>query len=112
VTSADVVVSRTGSATPGGPDELGLMVVDTGAGFDPAAVGPERLGLAESVRGRLAEVDGTLAIWSRPGAGTSALLTVPVGAAPAAARTEPPVGEAPAAPAADAAADEPAGGPA
>ncbi|MGM1059604.1 sensor histidine kinase [Saccharothrix sp. Mg75] len=60
-----------------GRSEVHCAVVDEGRGFDPAAVAPDRLGLAESVRGRLHDVGGTAAVFSRVGEGTTVLLTVP-----------------------------------
>jgi signal transduction histidine kinase len=69
---AEVVVSRQ-------DDNLVVLVVDQGGGFDPGQVSDDRLGLAESVRGRLADVGGVAAVWSRPGAGTTVMLSVPVG---------------------------------
>jgi signal transduction histidine kinase len=68
---AEVVVSRQDG-------NLVVLVVDQGGGFDPEQIPPDRLGLAESVRGRLAELGGTVAVWSRPGAGTTVMLSVPV----------------------------------
>jgi signal transduction histidine kinase len=58
--------------------ELSVTVVDEGVGFDPDAVPHDRLGLSESVRGRLERCGGTVRVWSSPGAGTSVLLTVPM----------------------------------
>jgi signal transduction histidine kinase len=70
---AEVVISRQA-------DDLVALVVDHGRGFDPAEVPDDRLGLAESVRGRIADLGGSVTLWSRPGAGTTVMLTVPVGA--------------------------------
>jgi signal transduction histidine kinase len=56
-----------------------LEVADQGSGFDPASPGGG-LGLG-SMRERAASVAGTLRISSRPGAGTTVRLTVPVPAA-------------------------------
>jgi signal transduction histidine kinase len=68
---AEVVVSRQDR-------NLVVLVVDQGSGFDPDRIPPDRLGLAESVRGRLAELGGSVAVWSRPGAGTTVMLSIPV----------------------------------
>lgn len=57
--------------------EVSVTVVDEGVGFDPDAVPHDRLGLSESVRGRLERCGGTVRVWSSPGAGTSVHLTVP-----------------------------------
>ncbi len=70
VGEANVVVMRE-------PGVVSVLVVDAGRGFDPTTVDPDRLGLTESVRGRLAEVSGDVALWSVPGEGTSVLLSVP-----------------------------------
>jgi signal transduction histidine kinase len=70
VAEANVVVIRE-------PGVVSVLVVDAGRGFDTTAVGEDRLGLAESVRGRLAEVAGDAVLWSSPGQGTSVLLSVP-----------------------------------
>jgi hypothetical protein len=71
---AQVVVSREDNA-------LVVLVVDDGRGFDPDTVPDDRLGLAESVRGRIVDLGGSVAVWSRPGAGTTVMLSVPVSAA-------------------------------
>jgi signal transduction histidine kinase len=55
-----------------------VFVRDRGAGFDPAAVGTDRRGLAESVRGRMDRHGGTATVHSAPGAGTEVELTMPV----------------------------------
>lgn len=73
VTEVNVVVMRE-------PGVVSVLVVDAGRGFDTAAVAGDRLGLDESVRGRLAEVSGDVVLWSAPGEGTSVLLSVPAGA--------------------------------
>jgi signal transduction histidine kinase len=48
-------------------------VKDDGSGFDPSAV-TEGVGLARSIRGRMAEMDGTVEIDSAPGRGTEVRL--------------------------------------
>jgi signal transduction histidine kinase len=77
VAEVNVVVMRE-------PGVVSVLVVDAGRGFDTAAVAGDRLGLDDSVRGRLAEVAGDVVLWSAPGEGTSVLLSVPTGAAGAA----------------------------
>ncbi|PTL72766.1 hypothetical protein C1I63_07840 [Rathayibacter caricis DSM 15933] len=57
--------------------EVRVAVSDAGAGFDPRAVPADRLGLAESVRGRLQAVGGSARVFSAPGAGTTVLMRVP-----------------------------------
>lgn len=62
-----------------GHDEVTVAVIDGGSGFDPAAVPDDRIGLRTSIRGRVEQVGGTVQVWSRPGVGTTVLLTVPTG---------------------------------
>ncbi len=54
-----------------------VTIVDEGVGFDPSAVPHDRLGLSESVRGRIERLGGRVRVWSSPGAGTSVHITVP-----------------------------------
>lgn len=60
-----------------GNDEVTLMVTDNGSGFDEDLVAADRMGLRDSVRGRIVSVGGAVHLWSSPGAGTSIVLTVP-----------------------------------
>lgn len=53
------------------------MITDAGRGFTPEAIAEQRLGLQESVIGRLTEVGGSARVFSAPGAGTTVLLEVP-----------------------------------
>lgn len=53
------------------------MVTDSGAGFDVDDIDAARMGLKDSVIGRLAEVGGTARLFSAPGAGTTVVLEVP-----------------------------------
>ncbi|HEX6955263.1 MAG TPA: ATP-binding protein [Agromyces sp.] len=62
-----------------GDDEVTVAVIDGGAGFDPAAVSDDRIGLRTSIRGRIEQVGGAVQVWSRPGVGTTVLLTLPTG---------------------------------
>jgi signal transduction histidine kinase len=64
---------------------ISVFVRDRGIGFDPAAVGSDRRGLAESIRGRMERHGGTSTVRSRPGEGTEVELTVPLTAANSAA---------------------------
>lgn len=60
-------------------DAVTLDVVDDGRGFDPSAVVPAEgrgYGLA-SIRGRIAELGGTVSVESAPGEGTAVAVTVP-----------------------------------
>ena len=65
-------VSLTGTSA-----EIQLVVHDSGAGFDPANVKGQGLGMT-SMRERLRLVSGQLSIESRPGHGTTIRATVPV----------------------------------
>lgn len=53
-----------------------VMIVDGGRGFDPASVPTDRLGLRESVVGRVERVGGSARVWSGE-TGTTVLLSVP-----------------------------------
>ena len=67
--------------TVGGDDDrLTVLVVDDGLGFDTDAVPVDRLGLRESIIGRMERAGGTARIWSSE-AGTTVLLAVPRGSA-------------------------------
>ena len=55
---------------------LTVMIVDGGRGFDPATVPADRLGLRESVVGRVERVGGSARVWSGS-TGTTVLLSVP-----------------------------------
>ncbi|WP_299037539.1 sensor histidine kinase [uncultured Pseudokineococcus sp.] len=61
-----------------GPGSARVLVVDAGAGFDPAAVPAGSLGLARSVRGRLEDVGGSASVRSRPGRGTVVQVEAPL----------------------------------
>jgi signal transduction histidine kinase len=53
------------------------MVTDSGVGFDVRDIDSARLGLKDSVVGRLGEVGGTARLFSAPGSGTTVVLEVP-----------------------------------
>ena len=61
----------------GEPERVVLRIVDDGQGFDPADIPEGHLGLT-GMRARAAKIDGQLSITSRPGAGTTIELSVPV----------------------------------
>jgi signal transduction histidine kinase len=63
---------------------VSVFVRDRGVGFDPTAVGTDRRGLAESIRGRMERHGGTATVRSQPGEGTEVELTIPVMVAAAA----------------------------
>jgi len=56
---------------------LTVMIVDSGAGFVEAEVGGDRLGIRNSVRGRIESIGGSVQLWTTPGVGTTVSLTVP-----------------------------------
>lgn len=53
------------------------MVTDSGSGFDPTDVDPARMGLKESIVGRLGEVGGKARLFSSIGSGTTVVLEAP-----------------------------------
>jgi signal transduction histidine kinase len=59
------------------PCRLRVIVRDMGAGFDPARVGPARLGLRRSITERAQDCGGQASIWSEPGRGTEVCLSWP-----------------------------------
>ncbi len=59
------------------PGEVTLFVRDRGRGFDPAAVPPDRKGLAESIHARMARRGGSAAVRTAPGEGTEVSLIMP-----------------------------------
>lgn len=57
-------------------DVCQITVSDDGVGFDPALVPPERLGIAQSILGRMQQVPGGAAnLRSAPGQGTDVVIT-------------------------------------
>jgi signal transduction histidine kinase len=58
------------------PDAITTFVRDDGAGFNPAAVAPDRRGIAESIRGRMERSGGSALITTEPGGGTEVQLTM------------------------------------
>jgi len=60
-----------------GPGGVTVFVRDRGVGFERAAVGPGRRGIAESIEGRLRRVGGTATVSSSPGEGTEVELSLP-----------------------------------
>jgi signal transduction histidine kinase len=57
--------------------EVEVNVKDRGCGFDPAAVSPDRHGLAESIVARVQAVGGRASVRSAPGEGTEVRLVLP-----------------------------------
>jgi len=71
-----------------GPAAVEAFVRDHGPGLDLDAVPPDRLGLRESVLGRMARAGGSAAVRPAPGGGTEVSLRLPAAAlGPAAAGT-------------------------
>ncbi|MGH3853048.1 MAG: PspC domain-containing protein [Pseudonocardiaceae bacterium] len=58
------------------PGQVHVFVRDRGAGFDPAAVGADRHGLADSIRGRMQRHGGTVTLRTAPGEGTEVQLAL------------------------------------
>lgn len=61
--------------------QLEVFVRDRGVGFDPAAVGADRLGVRGSIVERVERYGGTATVTSEPGSGTEVHLRAPVGKA-------------------------------
>ncbi len=59
-----------------GDDDVHAYVRDTGSGFDPDDIADDRLGVRESIRGRMERVGGVAEIRSAPGEGTEVHLSV------------------------------------
>ena len=53
------------------------MIVDHGVGFGPEDVASDRFGLRASMVSRIEAHGGTVRVWSRPGSGTSVLISMP-----------------------------------
>lgn len=51
-------------------DGISVFVRDRGAGFAPAEIGPDRQGIAESIRGRMERAGGRAVVTAAPGEGT------------------------------------------
>jgi len=61
-----------------GNGHVEVNVRDRGVGFDPAAVPPDRRGIADSIVKRIDRVNGHTSIRTQPGAGTEVRIGVPV----------------------------------
>jgi signal transduction histidine kinase len=70
-----VTVSPLGAGAEGPGVEV--TVRDEGAGFDPAQLGPARLGVRRSITERVTDCGGSAAVRSAPGAGTEVRLCWP-----------------------------------
>ncbi|MGH8915399.1 MAG: sensor histidine kinase [Acidimicrobiia bacterium] len=60
-----------------GADPVEVYIRDRGVGFDPATIGDDRRGLAESVKGRMERHGGSVEIVSSAGSGTEVRLRMP-----------------------------------
>ncbi len=58
------------------PNSVAMYVRDRGQGFEEKAVSPDRRGLSESIRGRMARHGGRTTVRSSPGEGTEIILTM------------------------------------
>ncbi|WP_233201815.1 sensor histidine kinase [Cryobacterium sp. Y11] len=67
------------SLTISGNDQNGctIQISDTGRGFDPATVASARLGVRVSIRDRIISVGGVADVSSRPGQGTTVVISWP-----------------------------------
>ena len=52
------------------------FVRDSGKGFDPGAIPPDRGGIAESIKARMERIGGSAEILSAPGEGTEVRLSL------------------------------------
>jgi signal transduction histidine kinase/phage shock protein PspC (stress-responsive transcriptional regulator) len=59
-------------------DTVSAFIRDRGRGFVPAAVPGERRGIADSIRGRVGRVGGSVELTSQPGSGTEVHVVVPL----------------------------------
>ncbi|MEO8908476.1 MAG: ATP-binding protein [Microbacteriaceae bacterium] len=58
-------------------NEVSIMIVDAGRGFDESQLPDDRMGIRRSIRERVERVGGRVSVFSRPGAGTSIALVLP-----------------------------------
>jgi signal transduction histidine kinase len=77
------VTVRPLAAAPGADAGVEVTVRDEGAGFDPARLGPARLGVRRSITERVTDWGGSAAVSSAPGAGTMVRLCWPAQPEPA-----------------------------
>ena len=71
------VTVRSLAAVAGADAGVEVTVRDEGAGFDPARLGPGRLGVRRSITERVTDCGGSAAVRSAPGAGTVVRLCWP-----------------------------------
>jgi signal transduction histidine kinase len=58
-------------------ERIEVYVRDRGRGFDPDAVAPDRHGIRDSIKGRLARHGGRATVTSTPGEGAEVTLELP-----------------------------------
>ncbi|WP_146071601.1 sensor histidine kinase [Cryobacterium sp. Y62] len=82
--------AQTRSLTICGNDQSGcrIEISDTGRGFDPTSVASARLGVRVSIRDRIASVGGVAVVNSRPGQGTTVVISWPRAAVSAVSESE------------------------
>jgi len=59
------------------PTTVWLFVRDTGTGFDPEAIAPDRQGISGSIRQRMSDAGGAATIRTAPGSGTEVSIVLP-----------------------------------
>ncbi|MFB2586868.1 sensor histidine kinase [Herbiconiux liukaitaii] len=62
----------------GAPDAVVVTVADPGVGFDPQEVPADRLGVSQSILGRIRDAGGDAQLFTSPGNGTAYMFTLPV----------------------------------
>lgn len=75
------------------PHAIDIFVRDTGKGFSPDSIDPDRHGVAESIVARMQQAGGVATIDSVPGAGTEVELHLPITPHPPAANAQPTTAE-------------------
>ncbi len=58
-------------------NQIEIFVRDTGKGFDPTTIAPDRRGVRESIQARMERIGGTVTIFSEPGDGTEVEIYLP-----------------------------------
>ena len=76
----DPVPHRAEIVVEGAPDAVVATIADPGVGFDPGEVPEDRLGVAQSILGRIRDAGGEAHLYTSPGNGTAYMLTLPADA--------------------------------
>ena len=58
-------------------ESVAVFIRDRGVGFDPAEIAPDRRGISESIKARMARAGGSARIFAAPGQGTEIELMMP-----------------------------------